>query len=87
MVLDGPVAADDRANRPSVGPDGAGFDAPVALDVDVDFDRACCRRRRRPPSISALQGRLVAFDGEQVVGAHGEDGLGDLRIAGDGVRW
>ena len=32
-----------------------------------------------------LQGRLIAFDGEQIVGSGVADGLGDLRIASDGV--
>jgi len=36
-------------------------------------------------SIIGLQGRLIAFDGEQIVGSGVADGSGDLRIAGDGV--
>jgi hypothetical protein len=31
------------------------------------------------------QGRLIAFDREQIIGPGGADRSGDLRIAGDGV--
>src|SRR5947209_13237669 len=65
--------------------DGAVFDAAVALvEIDVDFDLAFAGGCEGGLDIG-LQARLIAFDGEQVVGSHGADRLGDLRIAGDRV--
>ena len=65
--------------------DGAGFDAAVALvDIDVDFDLALVGGFEGGLDIG-LKGRLIAFDGEQVVGPGVADGFCDLRIAGDGV--
>src|SRR5208283_3872870 len=65
--------------------DGAGLDAAVALvEIDVDFDLALVGGLEGGLDIGP-QGRLIAFDGEQIVGSGVADGLGDLRIAGDGV--
>src|SRR5208282_3549214 len=65
--------------------DGAGFDAAVALvDIDVDINLALADGFEGSLDIG-LEGRLIAFNGEQIVGSGVADGLGDLRIAGDGV--
>ena len=54
------------------------------VDIDVDIDLALADGFEGSLDIG-LQGRLIAFDGEPIVGAGVADGLGDLRIAGDGV--
>src|SRR5690242_13409097 len=47
--------------------DGSGFDAAVALvEIDVDFDLARVGGFEGGLDVG-LQGRLVAFDGEQIV--------------------
>ena len=61
--------------------DGAGFDAAVAFVViDIDIDLAFAGGVEGGLDIS-LQGRLVAFDGEQIVSSGGADGLSDLGMA------
>src|SRR5271166_6645061 len=65
--------------------DGAGFDAAVALvEIDIDFDLAFFSGFEGRLDIG-LQGRLIAFDGEQIIGSGVADGLGDVRIASDRV--
>ena len=65
--------------------DGAGFDAAVTLvEIDVGLDLALIGGLEGGLDIG-LQGRLIAFDGEQIVGADVADGFCDVRIAGDGV--
>jgi hypothetical protein len=58
---------------------------PVALvEIDVDFGLALIGGLEGGLDIG-LEGRLIAFDGEQIVCSGVADGLGDPRIAGDGV--
>jgi hypothetical protein len=59
---------------------------PVALvEIDVDFDLALAGFEGGLDI--GLQGRLIAFDGEQVVGARGADRLGDLKDCRRWRRW